>query len=67
MLGEVPICVISPPSNAANAIGIRYFDGEAPAFFANWNATGIMMASALIFLLKADSTATTIMRSASCA
>lgn len=26
--GDVPICVISPPRRAANAIGIRYFEGE---------------------------------------
>jgi hypothetical protein len=30
MFGDVPICVINPPSRAENAIGIRYFDGETP-------------------------------------
>ena len=30
MLGEVPICVISPPSSEPNAIGIRNTDGEVP-------------------------------------
>ena len=28
MLGEVPICVIRPPSSEAKAIGIRKVDGE---------------------------------------
>ena len=65
MLGEVPICVIRPPSSAEKAIGIRYFEGETPDRRENWNATGIMMASAPMFLMKADITATTIISSAS--
>ena len=60
MLGEVPICVISPPSSEPNAIGIRNTDGEEPDLRANWKAIGIMIASAPMFLTKADSTVTTV-------
>ncbi|MEY9102493.1 hypothetical protein ABIA24_005466 [Sinorhizobium fredii] len=67
MFGEMPIWVIRPPSSAANAIGMRYLDGETPDFLANWKATGIMIARAPMFFIKEESTATTIMRSASCA
>ena len=54
MLGDVPISVISPPSSEANAIGIRKADGEVSDFFAIWNAAGIIIASAPIFLTSAD-------------
>ena len=54
MLGEVPICVIRPPSSAPNDIGIRKKDAEVPERFAIWNASGIMMASAPTFFTKAD-------------
>ena len=30
MLGEVPICVIRPPSSDPKAIGIRKAEGESP-------------------------------------
>ena len=59
MLGEVPICVIRPPSSEPNAIGIRNTDGETPERRANWKAIGIMIASAPMFLTKADRTVTT--------
>ena len=58
MLGEVPICVISPPSSEPNAIGMRNTDGDTPDRLANWKAIGIMMASAPMFFTKADSTVT---------
>ena len=58
MLGDVPICVISPPSSEPNAIGIRNTEGDTPDRFANWKAIGIMIASAPIFLTKADRTVT---------
>ena len=65
MLGEVPICVINPPSSEANAIGIRKVEGETFERRANWKAMGIMIASAPMFFTKADSTATVITSSAS--
>ncbi len=65
MLGEVPICVISPPSSEANAIGIRNVEGEVLERRANWNAIGIMIASAPMFFTKADSTATVTTSTAS--
>ena len=65
MFGEVPIWVIRPPSSDANAIGIRNVDGEVLERRANWNAIGIMMASAPMFFTKADSNATTMTSSAS--
>ena len=65
MFGEVPIWVIRPPRRAANAMGIRNFEAGVPDFLANWKASGIMMASAPIFLMKAESTATETSRSAS--
>ena len=67
MLGEVPICVISPPSSEAKAIGIRKVDGDVSERRANWKAIGIMIASAPMFFTKADSTATTTTSRASCA
>ncbi len=67
MLGDVPICVIRPPSKEANAIGIRKVDGEALERRANWNAIGIMIASAPMFFTKAESTATSTTSMASCA
>ena len=56
MLGEVPICVISPPSSEPKAIGIRKIEADTPERRANWNAIGIMIASAPMFLTKAEST-----------
>ena len=58
MLGEVPICVISPPSSEPNAIGIRNMEGDTPERLAIWKAIGIMIASAPMFFTKADSTVT---------
>ena len=58
MLGEVPIWVIRPPSSEPKAIGIRKIDGEMPERRANWKAIGIMIASAPMFLTKAESTVT---------
>ncbi len=60
MLGEVPTSVTSPPSSEPNAIGIRKRDGEASERRANWKATGIMIASAPMFLMKAESTVTAV-------
>src|SRR3546814_10820385 len=54
MLGEVPTSVISPPSSAANDIGIRKTEGGVLFFFAIWNAEGISIASAPTFLTSAD-------------
>ena len=67
MLGDVPICVINPPSSAPKAIGIRKRDGETLERRANWKAIGIMIASAPIFLTKAESTVTTPTSSRICA
>jgi len=66
MLGEVPINVISPPSSEANAIGIRKADGEVSDFFAIWNAAGIIIASAPIFLTSADPRPTLAASSSNC-
>ena len=59
MFGEVPISVIRPPSSEPKAIGIRKTEGDTPERRANWKAIGIMIASAPMFLTKADSTVTT--------
>ena len=59
MLGEVPTRVISPPSSAPKAIGIRKTDAVVPERRANWKAIGSMIASAPMFLTKAESTVTT--------
>ena len=66
MLGEVPIWVISPPSSEPKAIGIRKTDAETPDRRANWKAIGIMIASAPMFLTKAESSVTTPTSSSSC-
>ena len=66
MFGEVPICVIRPPSSEAKAMGIRNIDGETRDFRAIWKATGIIIASAPIFLMNAESTATIATRISSC-
>src|SRR3546814_11139784 len=54
MLGEVPTSVISPPSSAANDIGIRKTEGGVLFFFAIWSAEVISIASAPTFLTSAD-------------
>ena len=59
MLGEVPIRVTMPPSSEPKAIGIRKRDGEVLVRRAIWKATGIIIASAPMFLTKAESTVTT--------
>jgi hypothetical protein len=58
MLGEVPTSVTLPPSRAPNDMGISKDDGEVPVRRASWKAIGISMASAPIFLTKADSSVT---------
>ena len=60
MLGEVPISVVRPPSSDAKAIGIRKTEAETFERSANWKAIGIMIASAPMFLTKADITPTTM-------
>ena len=62
MLGEVPTRVISPPSNAANDIGISSTDGDVPLRRANLKAIGRNMASVPIFLTKAETMATQVVR-----
>src|SRR3546814_21094294 len=54
MLGEVTTSVISPPSSAANDIGLRKTEGGGLFFFAIWNAEGISIASAPTFLTSPD-------------
>ena len=66
MLGEVPICVIRPPSSAPNDIGIMKLEGEVPERLAIWNASGIMMANAPTFLTKADRIVTVATSTSSC-
>ena len=58
MLGLVPISVQMPPSSEAKASGISSRDGVVPWRRANWNATGRNTASAPIFFITADSSAT---------
>ena len=58
MLGEVPTSVMVPPSNAPKDIGMSSEEGEVPVRRASWNAIGISMASAPIFLTKAESRVT---------
>ena len=67
MLGDVPMSVMSPPSNEPNAIGMRNTDGDTLERFAIWKATGSIMASAPMFFTKADSTVTTVTSRMSCA
>ncbi len=67
MLGEVPTSVTMPPRSDANAIGMRKRDTETPLRRANWNATGIIIASAPMFLMKAENTATAVTRRIICA
>jgi hypothetical protein len=66
MFGEVPICVISPPNSDAKDIGISNIDGETADTRAVCMATGIMIASAPIFLTKAESNTTMPTRVTSC-
>ena len=54
IFGEVPTRVIVPPSSAPNDIGISSEEGEVFVRRASWKATGISIASAPIFLTKAD-------------
>ena len=60
MFGEVPTSVMVPPSSAPNDIGISSDEGEVPVRRASWKAIGISMASAPIFLTKAESTVTAV-------
>ena len=59
MFGEVPTSVTMPPSSEPNAIGISIAEGGVPVRRASWKATGIIIASAPIFLTKPDRAATT--------
>ena len=58
MLGEVPTKVMMPPSREANAIGINRAEGDDPVRRANCSATGMKMASAPMFLVNTDISAT---------
>src|SRR3954454_2260184 len=66
MLGEVPTRVMRPPSSEPNDIGIRKQDGDAFDFFAIRKATGIIIASAPIFLTIAERKVTEPTRTNSC-
>ena len=66
MLGEVPTSVTMPPSSEPNDIGISNDDGEVPVRRASWKATGISIASAPIFLTKAESKVTEPTRATIC-
>ena len=57
-LGHVPTSVTSPPKSEANAIGISRRDTGTPVLRPVCIASGIMMASAPIFLVSIDSTIT---------
>ena len=66
MFGEVPTRVIRPPSREPNDIGIRNTEGEVPERFGIWKAAGIIMASAPIFLTKAERKVTEPTRTSNC-
>ncbi len=66
MFGDVPISVMSPPSREPNASGIISRDGDALMRRENWSATGMKIASAPIFFMKADSAVTAVTRTAAC-
>src|SRR3954462_11137568 len=66
ILGEVPTRVISPPSSEPNDIGIRKQEGEAPDRLDIWKAAGIIIASAPIFLTRAERKVTEPTRTRSC-
>jgi DeoR/GlpR family transcriptional regulator of sugar metabolism len=57
-LGEVPIRVISPPSREPNASGISTRDAGFSVRRATWIAIGMKIASAPMFLIKAESAVT---------
>ena len=65
-LGEVPIRVIEPPSSEAKDSGIRNSDGERLLRRATWIAAEMKIASAPIFFMNADSTATQATRMPTC-
>ena len=58
MFGEVPISVIKPPTSAQNDIGIRTRWAPVLCRRASCIATGIRIASAPIFFITADISAT---------
>ncbi|MCY1296904.1 hypothetical protein D9M70_463190 [compost metagenome] len=62
MFGDVPTRVMSPPSKEPNAIGMRRDEGEAFDRRAIWNATGIIIASAPMCLMKMERTETVVTR-----
>jgi hypothetical protein len=66
ILGEVPISVTMPPSSAPNDIGISNAETGFSCRRASWNATGIIIANAPIFLTKAERTVTVPARAATC-
>ena len=65
-LGEVPIRVISPPSSEPNASGISTRDAGFSVRRATCSAIGMKIASAPMFLMKADSAVTAEASTATC-
>ena len=66
MLGEVPIRVIRPPSREPNASGMSTRDTGFWVRRATCIAIGMKMASAPMFLMKADSAVTADASTATC-
>ena len=66
MLGDVPIRVMSPPSSEPKASGISTRDGGFSVLRATWSAIGMKIATAPIFLMKAESAVTADASTATC-
>jgi hypothetical protein len=62
MFGGVPIRVVRPPNKEPKAIGISKTEGAVPRLRAILKATGRKRAKAPILLMKAETTATELVR-----
>jgi|GEM_PF-3873995 len=66
ILGEVPIIVVRPPSSEAKAIGMRKREGLVLLRRASWEAAGIIIASAPMFLMSPEAMPTELVSTSSC-
>jgi hypothetical protein len=62
----VPISVVMPPSNEANARGMRRSEGEFPLLCARRIATGIINARAPTLFINPEHTLATVVSAATC-
>ncbi len=66
IFGGVPINVVIPPNNEANAKGIKIFEAGIPFFIEICNATGSKSAKAPTLFIKADRIATIVVSASNC-